>query len=318
MNEHSSDRQKPYRYNWVTVPIVRGTRLTHYGVKTHFIEAGEGEAIILLHGGTGTGESAWSYTVPGLAERFRAIGLDQIGFGHTDKPTIDSFQMQVDHLAGFVDAMGFERVGVVGQSTGGYIAAKYACDYPERVFGLAMFNTSTVSHSMNIRLTEPSEGMRVMRGVDWTDRASLKGSFDVILHNKSRITDELVDYKLAIQKLPGWTAARKARDDYRAGIDKDPNKWQLFNLVDRLPNLTVPSTLLWGVEDRFAPVELGRRLHEVLPRTEYHEVANGSHHCFVDVPEVCNDLLLRFFSAAVSAAGAPREPQLIAAGSAAG
>jgi pimeloyl-ACP methyl ester carboxylesterase len=289
--------------------------LTHYGIKTHFVEAGEGEPIILLHGGTGTGESAWSETVPGLAGRFRAIGLDQIGFGHTDKPRIDSFQMQVDHVAGFVDAMGFERVGVVGQSTGGYVAAKYACDYPDRVFGLAMFNTSTVAHAMNIRLKEPSEGMRVMRDVDWTDRDSLKRSFDVILHNKSRITDELVDYKLAIQRLPGWTEARKARDAYRAGIDKDPNQWQLFNLVNRLPALSVPSTLIWGVEDRFAPVELGRRLHEVLPRTEYHEVANGSHHCFLDVPEVCNDLLLRFFSACLSRAGWANAPQLVGAGS---
>src|SRR5690606_29911820 len=132
-------------------------------------------------------------------------------------------------------------------------------------------------------------------------KEGLRRAIDVVMHNKSKITDKLVDYKWNVMELPGWREANAAREVYRASIDADLNQWQVFNLMNRLPNLQVPSALIWGVEDRFAVVELGRRLRDVLPDTEYDEVADGSHHCFVDVPEVINPMLIDFFDRAVKA-----------------
>lgn len=293
--------EQPFRYNRVTVPQVRGVRLTHYGVSTHYIEAGEGLPVIFLHGGTGSGESAWGETVPGVGTAFHAIGLDQIGYGYTDKPQIDSLQMQVDHVAGFIDAMGFEKVGLVGQSTGGYIASKYACDYPERVFGLGVINSATVARAMDVVLAELSEGMKTMKAANtFTSREGVLNALDVLNHNKSKITEEMVEYKLKVQALPGWLEARRARDAYRARLDTDSDQWQLFNLVHRLPHLTVPATLIWGIQDRFALVELARRLKPLLPNFQYHEVDGGSHYVFRDRAEVVNQLLIDFFTSATA------------------
>jgi pimeloyl-ACP methyl ester carboxylesterase len=141
--------------------------------------------------------------------------------------------------------------------------------------------------------------MNISHAFDWT-REGLLAELDVLMHNKAAITDELVDYKMKVAMLPGRKEARDSINEYRRSIDQNPDRWQLFNLVHRLPNITVPSLLIWGVEDRFALIELGRRLTKVLPNTEYVEVADASHHGFRDRPEVYNDLLLRFFQAAAA------------------
>ena len=61
---------KLYRSQYVVVPMVRSFGQTVYGVKTHFIEGGSGDPVILLHGGLAgmAGETAWSDTVPALAQ----------------------------------------------------------------------------------------------------------------------------------------------------------------------------------------------------------------------------------------------------------
>src|SRR5437773_12205153 len=101
---------------WVVVDHVRGLRETVYGVKTHYVHAGEGEPVILIHGGGpgASGASGWANTIPALAEHFHVYAVDLIGNGETDKPLIEySFQTLVNHVAGFVGALKFDQVRVV-------------------------------------------------------------------------------------------------------------------------------------------------------------------------------------------------------------
>jgi len=286
-----------YRSQYVVVPVVRSFRHTVYGVKTHFIEGGNGDPVILLHGGLAgmSGEMAWSDTVPALAEHFRTMALDMISFGYSDKPRIDySFQTLVEHLAGFIDVMGFEKVNLVGQSQGAYIAAKYTADYPERVNRLAVINTGTLSTAMGID-TEPSpqEG-----GQNDGSKEALRRSLEFRMYRKEKITDDMLETKLALAAQPGMKEARRSMRAYRISLENDPNQTQVFSLRTRLPHVTVPMCIIWGVEDRSAPVRLGRALRELFPQAEYHEVQEAGHHSFLDQPEVVNDLLIRFLSTA--------------------
>ena len=288
---------KLYRSQYVVVPMVRSFLQTVYGVKTHFIEDGNGDPVILLHGGLAgmAGETAWSDTVPALAQHFRAIALDMISFGHSDKPRIDySFQTLVDHLAGFIDVMGFDKVNLVGQSQGAYIASKYTADYPERVNRLVVIDTGTLSTAMGINIgPSPQEG-----GQDDGSKEALRRSLEFRMYRREKITDEMLETKLALAAQPGMEEARRSLRAYRVNLDNDPNQTQVFSLRNRLQHVTVPMCIIWGVEDRSAPVQLGRALHELLPQAEYHEVQEAGHHSFLDQPEVVNDLLIRFLSAA--------------------
>jgi pimeloyl-ACP methyl ester carboxylesterase len=293
-------REKPYRSRYVVVPAVRGMRKTVYGVRTHFIEAGQGEAVILLHGGSAgsTGELAWSETVPGLASRYRVIALDMLSFGYSDKPLIDySMQTLVEHLAGFIDTMGFERVYLIGQSTGAHVAAKYSCDFPERVIGTVMVNTNTLTKAMGLELGADTEGQRARKEDDGS-REALVRLMKAIVHRQEHVDEEMLQTKLALAELPGMKEARRSLDYYKANVQHDPNQWQVYSMQHRLPKLTVPLCLIWGTEDRHATIDRGRLLHQALPNAEYYEIEEASHHCFVDQPERFNELVFDFFQRA--------------------
>src|SRR6266571_2763352 len=91
------------------------------GIKTHFIVAGQGEPIVLVHGGGpgASGEYGWRRNIPALAEHFQVFALDRIGFGLTDKPAIvHSDQLLADHLADFIDALGLDQLCLMGNSMG--------------------------------------------------------------------------------------------------------------------------------------------------------------------------------------------------------
>src|SRR4051794_22176204 len=113
---------EPWVERWVKVGAIR----------TRYVEAGDGEPVVLVHGGGpgAAGEFGWPNTIPALAERFRVIALDVLGFGLTDKPAdlAYSHQDQVDHLAGFIDTLCLAPVKLVGNSMGAYNAVKCTLD----------------------------------------------------------------------------------------------------------------------------------------------------------------------------------------------
>jgi pimeloyl-ACP methyl ester carboxylesterase len=110
--------------------------LTINGVATVVLTAGEGEPLVYLHGaGTVTGFDA---LLP-LAERFRLIVPFHPGFGPSaDDPTIDDVHDYRRHYLDLFDELGLEELSLIGHSMGGWIAANFAADHPERVRRLVL------------------------------------------------------------------------------------------------------------------------------------------------------------------------------------
>jgi pimeloyl-ACP methyl ester carboxylesterase len=293
---------QPFQEGWVTIPVVRAMRETVYGVKTHYVHAGDGEPIVLLHGGGagGSGEHGWYNAIPVLAQHFHVYALDQLGYGYTDKPLIEySFQAMVDHVAGFIDALNLGQVRLVGNSQGAYIAMKYACDFPERVKQIVTISTATLATAMGIKVvTSPPryEGTK----------ESIREFLLAILNDPAKVTDELVERRYQLTRLPGANEAKMSIQRYRALLEEDPHQREVFNVRHRVPELRIPWCVIWGADDRTAPIALGDELRKLAPNiTEFHVVQGAGHQVQNDQPEVCNKLILNFFSSAV------REPAAV-------
>ena len=110
--------------------------LTINGIETVVLTAGEGEPLVYLHGaGTVAGFDA---LLP-LAERFRLIVPFHPGFGASaDDPTIDDVHDYRRHYLDLFDELGLEELSLIGHSLGGWIAANFAADHPERVRRLVL------------------------------------------------------------------------------------------------------------------------------------------------------------------------------------
>jgi alpha-beta hydrolase superfamily lysophospholipase len=96
--------------------------VTVFGQKIHYVEAGSGPVVVLLHG-LGGNTTNWAFNVPALAQKYRVIVPDQIGFGRSDKPLINyRVGTYADFLDKFLDELKVEKASLVGNSMGGWMA----------------------------------------------------------------------------------------------------------------------------------------------------------------------------------------------------
>src|SRR5205809_5741076 len=101
--------------------------------KLHYIEAGHGAPVVLLHGLGGDG-SRWKPNIDVLARDFHVFALDEIGFGQSDKPLANYHTgMLADFLVGFLKAVNVPRASLVGNSMGAGVALYTAAVFPEAV-----------------------------------------------------------------------------------------------------------------------------------------------------------------------------------------
>src|SRR5215472_292488 len=113
------------------------------GARMHYVDEGQGEVILCLHG-----EPSWSYLyrkmIPPLAARNRVVAPDLFGFGRSDKFAeleAYSFQMHHDSLVRFLDALALDRITLVCQDWGGLLGLPIAAEQPERFARLVIMNT---------------------------------------------------------------------------------------------------------------------------------------------------------------------------------
>ena len=267
--------EKTYRSSFVNVN----------GIRTCYVEAGEGVPLVCIHGGGpgASGEHGFRNNIPHLAQKFRVIAPDMLGYGHTDKPAIQYWEQRlVDHVSAFIDTLCLERFHIMGNSMGAYVAAKYTLDHPERVLKLLMISSGSIANAMGLpRITK--EKMRAL--------------LETLVHQKQNITDELVESRIRAASLPGAMEAQRSHSEFRNELKNNPNLQQLFDLTHRLPRLDIPTCLVWGKQDRFAPVEQAYELKKMLPKLgEFHILENSGHQCQNDEVERFNEIALKFFS----------------------
>ena len=123
----------PYKPNYLDIE----------GVRVHYIDEGDGETILCLHG-----EPTWSYLyrkiIPILTRKHRVVAMDFIGFGRSDKykeKEAYSFKMHKDTLASFIKSLDLDGINLVVQDWGGLIGLTVATEMQERIARLIIMNT---------------------------------------------------------------------------------------------------------------------------------------------------------------------------------
>src|SRR5262245_25206073 len=119
-----------------------GAQVQYYqGAKfrTRVLEAGNGEPLMLLHGIGGHAETYVRNVVP-LGQNFRALAMDFLWHGFSDKPNFDGDTIPafVDQIVDLMDAAGIESAHIEGESMGGWVAVWLALHHPDRVRKLVL------------------------------------------------------------------------------------------------------------------------------------------------------------------------------------
>ncbi|MEO0760239.1 MAG: alpha/beta fold hydrolase [Pseudomonadota bacterium] len=264
--------------------------VAHAPVEIAYTDLGAGAPLILMHG-----IPTWSYlyhpVIERLAERHRVIAPDFIGHGMSDRRDMfdRSLVAQRAMVLGLTDALGLERVTLVGHDTGGGVALIMAVENADRVDRLVLSNVVAFdSWPIADMLALADPGWKAKSAAEM--RAFLMGGFRDGLSRPGRLTDEFAEGIMA----PYLDAAgRLSLIRNASGL----NTSHTTMLTDRLGAIAAPTLLVWGVDDPWQPVGDARRLAATIPGARLVEVAGASHWIPQDAPEDWLAAVLPFLDA---------------------
>jgi pimeloyl-ACP methyl ester carboxylesterase len=248
------------------------------GVEFHYRQAGEGPAdVVFLHGFCQS-SLWWEPTLARLPAGYRGLALDLKGFGGSSKPAgTYGIPIAADEVRAFLDALGLERVALVGGSMGGVVAQCFAALYASRLQSLVLAATGP-------NLRDPAaarERAERFASMEWT-RENLTGVIGPFFLTSPDDFPRLVDEAMR--------ASREAMVQITLSMAS-------LNLFPPLQDLQVPTLIVQGAQDKIRPPAEGLRLHEAIPGSEFHAIEGASHTPAREQPEIFHDLLWRFLLA---------------------
>jgi haloalkane dehalogenase len=253
-------------------------------------EAGpvDGPVALLVHGYPESSHM-WRHVLEGLgAAGWRAIAPDLPGFGDSPVDRPGTWERHVEALERFRRRLGLERVALVVHDWGGLIGLRWACDHPDAVSALVISNTGFFPdgrwHGMAQSLRKPGTGEALIDGLTREAFVSLMestmpGGFD----------EETVDQY--------WKAYADA--DRRAAhleLYRSGEFSALEPYEGRLAALGVPTLVLWGGEDAFAPVAGAHRFAREIPGAELNVMGEAGHFLFDERPEESTAAVVAFLA----------------------
>jgi pimeloyl-ACP methyl ester carboxylesterase len=263
-----------------------GDTVDVHGIRTNYHDEGSGPPVVLVHG-SGPGVSAWAnwrLTMPALADRFRVLAPDVLGFGYTERPAGVTYDLATwtGHLVGFLDALGLERVSLVGNSFGGALALSLTGRHPERVDRLVLMGSVGVPFEL-------TPGLDAVWGFE-PSLAGMRALLDLFAYDRSRVSDDLARLRLEAATRPGVQEAFRAMfpAPRQAAVDGLTVDESLIRGIAR------PTLLVHGRDDRVIPVTNSLRLLELIDDAQLHVFGRCGHWVQIEKAEEFNRLLRGF------------------------
>src|SRR5258706_16482383 len=161
------------------------------GIRTNVHDIGTGVPVLLIHG-SGPGVSAWAnwrLTIPELAKRSRVIAPDMVGFGYTERPAGQRYDMDtwVTQAVGLLDALDIERTDLVGNSFGGALALALTIRHPQRVRRLVLMGSVGVPFAI-------TPGLAAVWGYSPSFQ-TMRSLLDLFAYDRGLVNDELAQLR---------------------------------------------------------------------------------------------------------------------------
>ncbi len=275
------------------------------GVRTRYFEAGNGDDLVLIHGGKyGTFYSAyhWSLNFQELSKHFHVYAFDKLGMGDTDNPkSVADYTMAavIEHALAFVRTLGIKNAILAGHSRGALPAARIAIDHPELVKALVIFDSNTLpaeDPTMSYDFyTKLEIGAPPIPDREFILREPIANSY-----SHEHITEDFIAEMLRIGKLARTLDARKKMEHALEAIflpSMREKKYETLKLIEA-GGLKAPTLIIWGVNDQSSPMKLGvdllKVIGSVVPRTEFHAFNRAGHYVFREHASKVNQLITSF------------------------
>lgn len=276
----------------------RQVQLPSSGLRLHLYDTG-GEArtpVVLLHG-LGDEADTWRHVLPRIEPQTRSIAPDLPGFGRSDQGrrryTIPFF---VGTLLELLNTLSITRVVLVGHSAGAVIAHRFALNYPERVERLVLIGGSLAAGDSKL---DPSLLLFLIPGLgEWSYsrlRKDPQAAYRTLEPYYYRLEDlPQGDRDFLYQRVNERVWSNGQRRGFLSTL-RGLAAWlpsQQKGLPDRLRGWKIPTTVIWGEQDRIMPVKNAEALIQLLPSARLVIVPDAGHNVQQEKPQAIADAIL--------------------------
>lgn len=280
-----------YKSIWtelVDVPFQQGW-LDAGGIRTRYAHAGErGRPVVLmLHGTAGSWEN-FARNIGPLSREYDCYSIDMVGCGYSDKPDVPyETTVYAKHAKDFLDAIGAERAHLIGCSLGGWVAARLAVTWPERLASLTMVSAAGyLSDSANMSRIKSQR----TKAVDEPTWDNVKQIFNSLIHDEKNRIPDIVALRQGIYRRPDMPAAMQhilclQDPEVRARNVLTEAQWR---------SITAPALVIGSLADQDTYLQTARIVSKLMPNAVYDEMANVGHWPQFEDAATFNRLFLRF------------------------
>ncbi len=270
----------PYKHETLTVG----------DIETHYLEAGKGPHLVLLHGGEygASAETTWKFNMESLGNDFHVIAPDLLGYGQTDK--IYSFSdpagFRIKHLSRFLKTIGMERAYFVGNSAGGGLALRAAAmnpsPFPIEKIVTVCGNAGLFKTEAQSRLQNYSSSLQSMEEI-----------MGLLFHDRESLSRELIQERFEVSLIPGsWETLSAARLK-RPGYERTPFT---DTFVKQLASIKIPLLIISCAHDQLNPRGWDNQLQDMIPDSKIHRFLNSAHEPQIEEAEEFARALRKFLT----------------------
>jgi pimeloyl-ACP methyl ester carboxylesterase len=244
----------------------------HQQEKFKFIEEGEGETLLLLHGLFGA-MSNFHDLVDHFKKSYKVVvpilPLFDLDIFHT---TVSGLEK---HVQKFIEVRGYNNIHLLGNSLGGHVALVHVLKHPEKIKSLILTGSSGLFEN-GMGDTYPKRG----------DYEYIKTKTQVTFYDPAIATKELVDevFEITNNRIKVIKIIALAKSAIRS------------NLGEELNQIKQPTLLIWGNNDIITPPFVGREFNKLIPNSELYFIDKCGHAPMMEVPGEFNVILDRFLT----------------------
>jgi 2-hydroxymuconate-semialdehyde hydrolase len=239
------------------------------GIRTNVHDIGSGHPVLLIHG-SGPGVSAWAnwrLVMPELAQQARVIAPDMVGFGFTDRPAGQQYDMAawVAQAVGVLDALGIEKTDLVGNSFGGALALALTIRHPQRVRRLVLMGSVGVPFPI-------TKGLDDVWGYE-PSFENMRRIMDVFAYDRNLVNDELARLRYEASIRPGF------QESFSAMFPAPRQRWvdAMASNVEDIKTLPHETLVIHGREDKVIPLDTSLTLAQWIPNAQLHVYGKCGH-----------------------------------------
>ena len=271
------------------------------GTPVNYVDVGSPglhDPVVLVHGLGGQWQN-WLENIPRLAQERRVLALDLPGHGLTPEPadgkiSISGYGRCVD---AFCEKLGLGKVDVVGNSMGGFVAAEVAIQFPQRVSRLVLVSAAGISSADALQ-----------RPVLLFGRVAAAIATNTAARHRRLAARPITRHSslLLVARHPRLLKPDLAYEGFFKGAGKDGFDDALracldYDFRDRLPDVKVPTLIVWGEKDSIIPVRDADEFERLIEDSRKVVMKDTGHIPMAERPQAFNDVLVEFLAESGSA-----------------